>query len=444
MHRIRKNIFYIVVGVAAIIMGSIYQPVISPNEGKREAYNILETSMLSILKNITDNVENKAPDLSIEKVVLKKLADPTETYNFYKYNASILLKNYGGPVKKASVVLKSGKDSIMLKNDGTAFTLDSNESFTIRNFEFEFDGRYNGGEKELDLEILDYDLPEMTLENNSYKLEIFEENPKIKNLSIKDITEDGAFVLEFDDNNFSFTTNTLEVYFAKNLNIAQDDYIYSESFIGGELYPYFRIKNSKEILTEVEWLKTETEGIEDPIVRVYEDPYEIDTQYFVYLRSVNKNSGKYKISDVLTFKDVNDINRAQFAKFFIDYADLSGTEPGLIHYEDIDFGEWYAPAVQTIYDLGLTDMDSFTFRPSDFISRAEALKTVMDYFDADLVYDYMPPRFEDVSEGHEYYPYIQALALNSYSNYLADSFSPDQNTTKEFLRFIINAYKESN
>jgi len=87
--------------IAVSITGGIFLN----NALNKSDYDIINTSVLGVLKATYEDLAPSAPDLSIMNVVLNKESDPTPDFNYYKYNASIVVKHLGGRLINARVIL---------------------------------------------------------------------------------------------------------------------------------------------------------------------------------------------------------------------------------------------------------------------------------------------------------------------------------------------------
>lgn len=439
--KFQKYLFYSILVAVSVFIATIFSPKFIDTD-----YRFLETSMLSILNNLLEASIPNAPDLTIDKIAFKKVADPSENFNYYRYRASIHITNSGGDLTNATVKLSNDADNKAnyLKNSNESFSLKGGDDYTLRNYEFIFDGRYNGGLVNFSVDIQGGLKEDLNLNNNVYALEIFEPDAQLDSIGLSDINDDGAFIVNFDDFDHNFTANNSEVLFAKDLPDNGIDANYAEIYSHGKIYSYHWLENSKKLLNTSNWKVQK--GFSSPpyLVQVYDDPFESKEVFYLYIKVIDKDSGYYKISDILKFSPSNEISRAQFAQLFVEYAKLELSEVTSTFYDDVELNEWYAPALQTLYDLGLTDFDTNNYSPSEMISRAEVLKTVLNYFDVDLVVSEFSPRFDDVDQDNDLYPYTQALQASEKGNDLSKYLAPNKNSTKEFLKYLINEYIKTN
>ncbi|MBD3360839.1 hypothetical protein GF366_03490 [Candidatus Peregrinibacteria bacterium] len=401
----------------------------------KENYKVLETSILSILKNVAEKYTPEPPDLAIEKVILRKKSEPKSDFNFYKYNSTIVVHNYGGDLKDARVILYGDENqkSSIIKNTIDGFSLDEGKSYTIRNYEILFDGRYNGGTVNLELELAD-EVDKYT-GNNQYTVEFFENSPKIKSLSVDEILEDGTYVFDFNSTPFSIRKHEFKIMTGEDVEYDKADIRYDEFLSDSGPVGYYRIKNS---------LRNIKTGFSSKSVSEFRAHYVDSDTDFVYIKAKNPDSGNYAVSNILHFVSSEEINHAQFAKLFIDYCDIDLFDEGPNFFKDVNINEWYGPHVQTLYNLGLLDTRQYEYNPEEKISRGEVLRIVLDYFDVELTIKKDSPHFDDVSEDAPIYPYAEALYASNKGYAFDGVLFPDKPATKDYLKYLINEYSKSN
>ena len=81
----RSLLLRLVVALSSVLLVAYFA---LPNHDWR----FLETSFLNILKKIADENRPEPPDLVIESVDLRKIGDPSDGSNFYKYYATVVIK----------------------------------------------------------------------------------------------------------------------------------------------------------------------------------------------------------------------------------------------------------------------------------------------------------------------------------------------------------------
>ncbi|MFH1284502.1 MAG: hypothetical protein ABIH78_02845 [Candidatus Peregrinibacteria bacterium] len=428
MTKIEKKVFLYILSLAVFVGGVLH---FFPNGN----HSVLETSVLGVLRNIAERNAPEPPDLSIESVSIKKQNDPTPDFDYYKYNSTIVIHNYGGELRDARVILHGGRDQkhMLIKNTSEGFSLAADKSYIIRGYDIMFDGHYNGGEIPLNLEVVDK--TDYYKANNSYKLEIFEDQPLIKSISLDEVLDDGTYALNFDAAEYDSGEYKFEVLTSESATYSEKDAMYGELQTGGENRGYYLIKNSPENIKS---------GYKTREATAAEAHFVDKSARYVFIKATNLNTDYYAVSDVLDFSAQEKISRAQFAKIMVDYADIGIDDSGIDIFEDVPLTEWYAPYVRTLYNLGLLDMADHKYFPEKTIGRGEALKIVMDYFDADLVVSGGGTAYSDVGEDDPVFAYAEAFYKSGKGSGLGKYFSPDKPATKDFLKYLIDEYRKGN
>lgn len=439
---LRKKVVYAFFAFIAIYL---IQGAFSPNG----EFKFLENSMLSILQNIAEDNRPKPPDLSIEKVTLRKIGDPVEDFNFYKYYATIEVKNHGGDLKEAQVTVRFDADQkkTVVKNNEKGFSILSGQKYILDRYEVLFDGNYNGGEIIIELDITDKE--DYYKENNSKKVTIFELPPKLADISISQINEENEFEIDFNPINASLNADEIKIMASDSVvsdeeaKIAGEDEKYGEIISEDKIYGYHRIKISPGFLEKNNFSELKPESSYKYSVKFSDDPWEDKTSRYIYIKATNPENGYFAVSNILKLSYQKEIDRADFAKLFVDYAGVKLLDKGKYFYEDVDSNLWYGPYVQTIYNLGLIKNSSTRYYPEAKMSRADALKVVMDFCDIDLVIKPGAPHFGDVPEENYIYPYVEGLYASGNRAAFAEEFNSGQTATKNFLKHIINECKEN-
>ncbi len=431
----KKNIFYGLFIVSAIAVGTIVGPSIKNS-------NILETSILTMFSNVLEYKNSVPPDLAIDKVYIKQLIEPTEKFNYYTYDLRVHLINNGGDLDGAKVMLDSDSDSnhLFIKNNGGGFSLGEGEEYIVRHYEVLFDARYNKGIVDLELRIDDQEIEDVNLDNNIYSFEVFHFPSNLKNIGIDSIQDDGSFIVNFDIEDYSFDDYEVEFFFSDQLKDEEIEGAYKEVYGQEKAYAYTVLENSIELINSGNWIKRPGVGENDFKVKVFNDPYISEETYYVYASAKNTITGDEKISDILKFSPMEKMNRAEFAQLFMEYFEIDIFDDGVIFYEDIPVDEWYAPAVQTVYNLGLTELDETIFNPNEIVTREEVLISVMEYSGADLTIAQEAYRFEDVEEENDLHPYVQALAGEEKGSELGEGFDQESPASRAFLKYLIMEY----
>ncbi|NIA02129.1 MAG: hypothetical protein GWP15_01985 [Nitrospirae bacterium] len=427
---------FIIIALISVIAISIFY-------FSKGSFKVLETSLLAILQNIAEENAPEPPDLSIESVSVKKVNNPTDSFNFYKYSATVIIHNYGGHLIDERVLLHGGDDQkhVLISNTEDGFTLMRDQTYIVRNFEFVLDGRYNGGTFPFEVEVVDKS--DYYEDNNTYVVDIFESDAKVESIAIEEILNDGTIVLDFNSIPFSIWKHEFEIYSSDDAYYSKDDLRYDEIYTQDEVYGYYRIKNSLRNVQSYFDSKATTE-LESHFVDLDENPFFTEKNKFVFVKATNPETGYYAISNILLLPPQTPITRAEFAEIFTEKADIDAYDNGVSYFEDVDEGADYSAAVQTLFNLGLLNTNSSFYEPDSEMHRAEALRIVMDYYDADLQIVPGAPHFEDVDEGKYIYPYVESLFAGSKGTVFDEYFNPDNPATENYLNYLIDEYSENN
>ena len=139
-----------------------------------------------------------------------------------------------------------------------------------------------------------------------------------------------------------------------------------------------------------------------------------------------------------TFKDDQDVNRAEAAKFLYlaKYGEVSDMKNDG-KFSDVLEGQWYVKYVIACSEKGIINGDpEGTFRPADKVNRAEFTKIVVETFGLEGEYD---GSYSDVSKSDWYYKYLgAAMEYNLYPE-LGSEFNGSEYLTRgEVARAIYN------
>ncbi len=401
---------------------------------KSQNFDFVETSLLGILQKVVETGKPTDPNLSIEKVTLKKVSDPQINFNYYRYSATLILKNNGGRFKNAVAVLSGDNNQkhVFLKNGPDGFSLDANETYIIRDYEVLFDGNYNGGKITLNVDLKDR--AHSADRNNFYDVHFFEPPPKIDDITVTNISRDGEVTFKYTPSNLFLSTDNYEIYVTDSLSLEDEEIRYAEVFLYNKFYDYHVVGSSKELLSGDRWELVES-------VKMDGDPFDSKETYFVYVKATNPDTNFYGVSNILKLAPQKEMKRGEFTKLFMDYADIPVYSDGELYFEDVKESDWYAPYVQTLFNLGLLDHSNHLYLPYEKVTRAEVLMAVMEYFDVDLSVGHKPPRFEDVSVGDFIHYYTQALFESGNSIVFGDYFHGDLPATRNYMNYLIDVYK---
>lgn len=369
-----------------------------------DQYSLLATSLLTPMKEIAAERSGMLADLAIEDVVLDLVSEPKEFFDFYRYEADVLLKNDGGNLKKAQVVLAlEDSDEEMVLND---FDLAAGENFLIEDFEILLPGDLNFQTLRLTASITG--AKEKFTANNIYETEVYGLAKKLEiNVDLlKEARSEGW-----------------EIWYSENVPVR--DEIYFESLEGDLVKSYGLIPMTKEIF--------EGNGFER--ISGYQNQ-----EGFFFLREETENGDK--VSDVLHLEENELLMRRDFARILVEGLNLDLAKPEVEFLSDVGLDDPDAAMIYAIYGLGILSDEEGFFRPEALVTRGEVLKAVLDYFDTEILLDEEAEnRFVDIEEDSEIYPYLQVLMRSESVEGFGEEFSPDSAATNGFLKFLINEYR---
>jgi|GEM_PF-1425771 len=424
--------------VAVSIIGGVFVN----NALNKSDYNIINTSVLGVLKATYEDLAPSAPDLSIVNVVLNKESDPTPDLNYYKYKASIVVKNNGGRLINSRVLLHGDgtQKNVAVRNTDYGFSLAKDATYIIKDYDVIFDGNYNGGDVPLYLDIADKTDADNT--NNVFVSKIFEGPGKIKDIFISDISPDGKVELNFNDNKYTIKKHNFELWRKDDVLIENDNGKYFENTAFSTPIGYHVYENSAKNL-DTDFTRDGRSEENSHYVKFSEHPYGATNNHYVFIKATNPDNGYYSVSDVVAVGPQQEMNRAEFMKAFVDYLKIPLSKNEVLSYTDVSPDQWYAPYVQTVYNLGLLNTSALSFSPERKITRGDVLKMVMDYFEADLTQN-TEKHFKDVDENSPVYSYVQSFLAEGKAEGLGVKLSPDLPATQDFVKNIIDAYRKNN
>jgi hypothetical protein len=402
--------------------------------------DLFQGSLLSLLNRVgLTDFDEGYPDVGIEYVYLRKTANPSEKLPYYKYAATVVVRNYGEKLENGSVVLKSGdgQKSAFVSNTMNGLNLDRGQTFIFDDYEVMMDGRFNYGQFDFSIEPKQRD---GSIENDSYFVDIFEEPMKLGGFAVSSIGEDGGFAFEYvaeDGYEDKLAELRLDICYAENSDFVEDlDLKYTELDTDGDVYSYYKIKAFKDLLVKEEFECEEIAEVE---------AFDYDNNYVVFLRAVGVDDERfYAVSNAVNLPVQRNLNRAEFMKAFVDYAEIDLYAEGKMYYEDVDEEAWYAPFVKTMFNYGLIhDSLNFTFGPEDEVTRAEVLEPVLNYFDIDLAVDEGAPHFYDVSKDSDYFYFAEALYAAGHGKALGIHIHPEKRMSEHFLKYLIDEFKKT-
>jgi len=400
--------------------------------------DMFKGSVLSLFNKIglTDYDEAR-PDIGIEYASLRKISNPSGDFDYYKYQATVVVRNYGEVLNDGSLVISAGENqkTAFVQNGIDGLTLIKGATFIFEDYEILMDGEFNYGIVDFEIDLKDQ--KERNDENNSYSLEVFETPVRIESLDVSSV-EDGILDYSYqvgDGYSRVLEEMGLEICMTNGDRFSEEDKKYSEILAGENVFSYYKVKADKETLL-----------LEDFSCDSFEDSlFELDPEldYSFYLKA-SSDDEYFATSNFLYIPVQNTLNRAEFSKLFTEYTGLGVYKDGKSYYQDVTEEDWYFPYVQTMFNYGLLhDNIEFQFFPEDVVTRQEILEPVLNHFDSDLNVDEGAPHFHDVSEDNEYFFFAESLHSSGRAKTLGIYLHPDRSLSSYFLKYLIDEFSKT-
>jgi hypothetical protein len=408
---------------------------------------VFQGSVLSIFNKIglTDFDEAK-PDLGIEYVYLRKDANPTADFDYYRYNATVVVRNYGEKLENGTVVITAGQDqkNAFVSNGIDGLTLKKGETFIFEDYEVLMGGRFNYGSYQFNLVLKDQD--DGDDDNNLLLADVYEEPVKMESFALENMDERDGFTLSYvasSDYLEELGEMDTEVCIAFGEDVVSEKLMkYTEVDLGDDVFSHYRIKASRDLLLD-ELFECESFESFDGL----SEDWSHDEAYTVFLRSYDRESNGEEFfanSNILHLPVQRYLNRAEFTKIFMDESGIGVNAEGKAYFNDVDQEQWYAPYIQTMFNYGLLkDPIDFTFMPDEDMPRSEILEPLLNHFDVDLVMEEGAPHFHDIPKGHEAFDFAEFLYSSGKAKTLGIYFNPEKRVSSDFIKYLVNEFKES-
>jgi hypothetical protein len=406
---------------------------------------MFQGSILSVFNNIglTDFDEAK-PDVGIEYVYLRKEGNPTSDFDYYRYNATVVVRNYGEKLENGTVVITAGGDqkNAFVSNGLEGLTLEKGETFIFEDYEVLMDGRFNYGSYQFNVVLKDqedgYD------DNNWVIADVYEEPVKLESFALESFDEEDGFTLSYSASaEYADVLNEmdLEVCIAFGGGLVTEDLMkYTELDMGEDMFSYYRVKASRDLLLEGAFKCENFESFDD-----LDGDWNHDEAYTVFLRSYDRatdGEAFFSNSNLLHLPVQRYLNKAEFTKIFMDESDISVNAEGKPYFKDVDQEQWYAPYIQTMFNYGLlNDPIDFTFMPDEDMPRSEILEPLLNYFDVDLNLEEGAPHFHDIPKDHDAFHFAESLYSNGSAKALGIYFNPEKRVSHDFIKYLVNEFK---
>lgn len=369
---------------------------------EKDHYNILETSMLGILRNVAVEKQTMAADLEIVDVHLEMVAEPKEFFDFYRYKADVLVSNLGGDLEDGAVrvKVKGGKEEVFLMN----LNIGHDSQYLMEGLEVLLPGGFNFQKLDLVVELTNQ--KEVVVDNNIYPLMIHGLSSRME--ITKELLEKAR-------------DEGLEVWYSSKISARSQDY--HESLKDDFVESYGVIAMSENLLEEGGFKQI--------------SGYQGQSGFF-FLKDVDGEA--YRVSDVLHLEEEEILTRTEFGHLLLEELGLEIEKPEVEFLADVPLDSEFAEEIYKIYGLGILKDEEGFFRPEEVMSRAEVLQAVLDYFDVDFVED-GEVNFADVKGDESFYPYLMVLAGGQKLGGFGEEFRPEDPATNSFLTFLINEYR---
>jgi len=396
---------------ALFLSGGIYYSVL-----KSSNPSFLKTSVLTILKAVDENFETDVPpDLAITDVSFEKIYDPTPSFNYYKYKVNLTVKNYGGTLVNANVVVGGDHDqkSSFVKNTTKGFYLQKGGTYVISGYEMLFDGNYNGGQIVLTVDVKDK--TDSNLLNNSATVNLLEFPPKVRDISLSKINDDKTFSLSFDErqnlDNYDF-----EIYTTRQYYFPADSLKYAETYGLGKVYGYYRTQNNSDIVKANSWQKIATDK-KKMTVKFIDNLFDDNDEHYLYVKATDKENGFYVISNVIKFPRYTELTYDDFIEYFSGYTglDASGTS--------VMLGNYLSKKI---------------------VNRGDVLRMMLDSYQIKLSREAPGEQyFEDILPESVLYPYSLVLYDMGLWKTFGRELHADSPATVDYLKYLVYAYRKN-
>lgn len=413
--------------------------------------NLFQGSLLSMFNSIgLTDFDEGYPDLGIEHVYVQKVSNPTDEFPYYKYQTTVVVRNYGEALDNGSVVMTSGENqkTAFVRNTLNGLDLAKGQTFIFDDYEILMDGRYNFGFFTFNVELKDQ--REGFNDNNDMVVSVYEEPVKLEAFAVEMVDEDENFTLSYlpsEDYKDRLDELNLDVCFAREFEGLDDsEKKYAEVEIKNDVYSYYKSRISDELILseefECENVDSEDNGSGNGLMSIPES-FDEDVNYVVYLKASNDDDFM-SVSNVLYLPTQKYVNKAEFVKLFTDFAGMEIFTDGKHYYEDVDENSWYAPYVQTMFNYGLLhDSVDFVFGPEDEVLRKDVLESLLNYFDIDLYVEDGAPHFYDVQKDNEDFFFAEALYSSGKAKALGIYLYPEKRMSHQFLKYMIDEFLET-
>ena len=176
----------------------------------------------------------------------------------------------------------------------------------------------------------------------------------------------------------------------------------------------------------------------------------IETTFQSNFRDIRKHWGENYIKILECLKIVSGreeglfvpdgaLNRAEMTKIAVEALNIPMTTVTQKPFTDVSVNAWHAPYIKAAYDAGIIQgYDDGLFRPGQDVTRAEALKILLEATQIELVSTKRALVFSDVGLEDWFLPYIStAKDLGFVSGYEDKSFRPNSSISRAEMSKIV-------
>ena len=134
------------------------------------------------------------------------------------------------------------------------------------------------------------------------------------------------------------------------------------------------------------------------------------------------------------------ITRAELLKIVMNAANVTTAYDAASTYDDVSADDWWAPYVSTAKKKGYISANNSTFRPTDDITRAEAIKILLGIKNIQAMYD-ESNTYDDISPDDWWAPYVSTAKKLGYISATNSTFRPNDTITRgEAAKMIVNIF----
>lgn len=333
------------------------------------------------------------------------------------YSITVEVLNQGDDIKNQQVLLNvepTGQKFLLLRKDGT-FSLKKGDTHVG---EFVVSVPEYVSEQGLAITVQPLSFADQNSANNKVKMNITEAKVGLEKLRIRQWGEDTKFSWMPKADALKSGKAELRAY-RHNIPNDGDNYFEADNAtIGYSVSTLDRALLSMEPakIWDIKNVRIDAKDLNKSLV------------YVVVLKDEENSFSSY--SDMLIFTASDLLSRAEFARLVADDLKLINQNGALVYYEDVDASNPFYKSIQALFAAGIAKAEE-NFRPSDILTRREALEMLFNGFDV----PFNSMKIDDSTESAESIKKI----FNAFSN--KDSLSLDEPASKEFIAYCLELLK---